>query len=119
MYKLHIYWPDWNEGTMGCYEIIGCACYSQHSKLTTPKLYNIAKDPTEVRELDVTAPHHADIVKVMLQALTEHEASVDDVPNQFDLKYALYRPWLQHCCNFPFCNCKDPNNALHPKQSRA
>lgn len=113
VFKLHVYWPLWDEGTMGCFERFACACYSDHKKLEHPKLFNIAKDPSETSELDINSKLYAQITKTMLRGMDEHIRTVDPVPNQFDQYYAFYRPWLQHCCNFPFFNCRDNKNALY------
>ena len=114
VYKIHWAWVNWIPGTNTCRYI--CLCADSYYWLDKPKLFNLAQDPSEMNELDITAPKYAKIVELFDQAKKEHQATVEEVPSQFNRLQLLWRPWLQPCCNFPHCTCADPDNILHTRR---
>ena len=90
-----------------CYGI--CGCYGADRTVhDQPLLFNVATDPSESQPLDTTVPEHRNVLKIVSEAVAEQVQSVEQVENQFDYLKMMPRPWLQPCCNFPYCNCIDP-----------
>lgn len=109
IFKLVLWTPGYLPGQLRC-EFV-CFC-SHATRLSTPQLYNMVSDPGELTPLNITQNvGYQDIVKVMLKAVDEHQASVTPVPDQYAIMNLLWRPWLQPCCNFPYCSCQDPKYA--------
>ena len=105
--------PNWLPGTQQCDFV--CDCQGSHVTVQDPPLlFNIGKDPSEKEELDVSKSPQREIVEKIMQAVKEHQASIEPVPSQFALHRMLPRPWLQPCCgggHFPNCNCSDAEHA--------
>ena len=49
------------------------------------------------------------ILFAITTAVETHKAGVEQQPvhSQYSLLSMLPRPWLQPCCNFPYCRCAD------------
>ena len=105
VYKVYYYTPDWIPGTFECQYMCTCGLSIRHSP---PLLYNIGRDPSEIHPLDVADPAHARILGLVAEATERHRNGVDPVPDQLSIARLAPRPWLQHCCNFPSCSCRDP-----------
>lgn len=107
VYKVYYVTPRWLPGTYSCEFMCDCEERSiiRHS---TPLLYNIGKDPSEVKPLSVEEPHHKKIVDIVNEEVKSHRQQLVTVPSQFTVGRLLPLPWLQHCCNFPSCSCTDP-----------
>jgi len=107
VYKVYYFLPNWNPGTYTCDFM--CFCRDGYStRLPSPLLYNIGRDPAEAHQLDTSQPEHQRIVKLLNDALESHVRGLEKVPEQFTLYHLIPVAWLQPCCNFPFCNCRDP-----------
>ena len=109
---MHWKWPQYDPGTQVCLPFV-CSCYGRHALLHKPRLYDITKDPSEATELDLSQSEHAKIVDILTTAKLEQERSTSDIPTEMHMTRMIARPWLNTCCNFPYCDCKDPDNALN------
>ncbi|CAD5113805.1 DgyrCDS2970 [Dimorphilus gyrociliatus] len=112
IWKLYYYRTKWGPQSHECIHFV-CDCFSDRDmiKLDVPQLYNIEEDPYEDRLLDIEEEKYADIVKKINKGVAEHRSSIEPSPSQFNILRILPRPWLQPCCNFPFCTCKDQKYA--------
>ncbi|XP_078584927.1 arylsulfatase D-like [Branchiostoma floridae x Branchiostoma japonicum] len=73
-----------------------------------PLLYDITNDPTEDRPISADSnPKYQEVLNVITKAVKEHKQSLTKVDNQFTMPRFFPRPWLQPCCNFPYCNCRE------------
>jgi hypothetical protein len=85
-----------------------CNCWGSFIQLQDPPLlFNIAKDPGETMPLDTQTPKHQEILKLIEHAIVEHEKSIEPVVSQYSPLRLVPLPWLQPCCNFPRCMCRD------------
>ncbi|KAH9384413.1 hypothetical protein HPB48_026421 [Haemaphysalis longicornis] len=86
-----------------------CHCYGSYVLDHDPPLiYNLVSDPSESRSLTpADDPRVPKVLEAVNAALTKHRASLSPVPQQFDLLNSLWLPWLQPCCSFPLCSCKE------------
>lgn len=99
--------PRWTDDTEGCGFM--CHCNERHViRHDPPLLYNIAKDPSETIPLNADDPENQKIIRVIGHAVRSHVDGVETVPSQYSVGKMVPRPWLQPCCNFPFCDCVDP-----------
>ena len=107
VFKIHYATPNWLPGTRRCQFMCHCTGDSivRHDP---PLLYNIARDPSEIRPLSPTDPTNAKTIRLIDEAVGEHLRGVESVPSQYTFGKMVPRPWLQPCCNFPFCDCVDP-----------
>jgi len=114
VWKFHLATPIWEPGTQGCGFI--CDCYDPYFSgiygkaldwHDPPLMYNLAEDPSEDIPLDASEPKYAAIWNYAKQKLQEHRATIEKSPNMFSIPNLLPRPWLQPCCNFPYCSCED------------
>ena len=114
VYKLYYSWPAWQENSDTCSSFV-CSCYRDHYTLETPKLFNIADDPSETEELNISLPEHASIVAKIKAAVNEHEESTaNSHPPQMTVLAQIGRPWNHPFCAFPsILPCKDDTNALN------
>ena len=114
MWKLHFATPDWLPGTEGCR--FHCRC-TQVTWQVEPHLYNIGRDPAERHRCD---KHHIceplssleeqqAVVRTIQEAVAEHTQTLhtDSVTDQYAVHRLIPRPWLQPCCNFPYCQCSE------------
>ncbi|XP_075052581.1 arylsulfatase D-like isoform X2 [Mixophyes fleayi] len=118
IWKAHYVTPVFHpEGSVGCYDIIICACEGEHVvHHKTPLLFELSTDPSESNPLQ---PHVDPRYKAVLSrieiAAAEHQKTISVVPQQMSSLNNLWKPWLQPCCGtFPFCWCdKEDNNGTH------
>ena len=86
-----------------------CSCNTA-IKLEKPELYDMTSDPGETSPIDwKLSEEKRELVTLMLNAISDHSATVGHVESQFTWWKIAWRPDLQPCCNgtFPFCHCKD------------
>jgi len=106
VWKVHLATPVWETGTQGCGWI--CDCYGDAVTWHDPPImYNLATDPQENSPYNVSEPKYAAIWEHIREKIQEHSESIDEVPDMYSVSNLLPRPWLQPCCNFPFCSCTD------------
>ncbi|KAI8508746.1 hypothetical protein Bbelb_138450 [Branchiostoma belcheri] len=107
VYKAHYMTPIWDEGTGACYSAFGCGCENSWVHYHDPPLlFDIAKDPSESKPLTPTnEPKFAEIVANISRGVEAHRKTLVSVESQFSLRNVLWRPWMQPCCNFPYCSC--------------
>ena len=106
MYKAHYAAYNWLPGSEGC--AFMCDCTGSYiTALNPPMLYNIAKDPAEKSPLNTSLPEHQSILGVIQKAIDEHKKSIEPVISQYAPHRLFPLPWLQPCCNFPKCRCRD------------
>ncbi|UYV83544.1 STS [Cordylochernes scorpioides] len=107
VYKVHYATPHWEPGTDHCPYV--CHCLDGFVDYHEPPLvYNMTADPSEASPLP---PNLAEpIILEADSARAAHQATLPDPPpiSQFSTRNFLWKPWLQPCCNFPFCTCTDP-----------
>ncbi len=119
VWKVHFATPKWLAGTEGCGYV--CDCYGNAVHYHDPPLmYNIAQDPSENTILDTRKDKYAAIMDKIQDAMVEHMASVKPATNQYAVHRMLPTPWLQPCCNPPFCNCRDTRHlppSLKPRST--
>ena len=113
VWKLLFATPNWQPGTEGCGFYCRCSHVTWHHP---PLLYNIGKDPYEqhlCNASNISPPcpnleEQQQIVSLMEGAVQRHLKSVGhDITNQFEWFRMIPLPWLQPCCNFPFCQCME------------
>ena len=107
VWKAHFTTPNWTPGTTGCFSHIGvCRCHGDSIKTHNPPLlFLLTNDPEEAQPLNPNFPDHKIVINTIIKAVEKQRSSVSKVPDQMDLTYAL--PWLQMCCNFPWCYCRE------------
>ena len=66
------------------------------------------KDHTESNPLNPADPLYKELKDIMEKAIDEHKKSIVPVASQFSYYRRQWKPWLQPCCNFPYCSCTDP-----------
>lgn len=73
----------------------------------------MTSDPGERSPVDWVSEGKQELVTTMLNAITEHSASLGNIESQFTWHKLMWRPHLQPCCNgtFPFCSCYDEKYA--------
>ncbi|ELU12890.1 hypothetical protein CAPTEDRAFT_155395 [Capitella teleta] len=106
VYKVHYFTYNWLPGSEGCAFMCDCSGSSVQSQ-NPPLLFNIATDPGERSPLDVTSSKHQRILSLIGAAVQEHRSSVEPVSSQYSISRLIPLPWLQPCCNFPKCMCRD------------
>ncbi|CAH1792263.1 unnamed protein product [Owenia fusiformis] len=106
VWKAHFALPNWVPGTEGC--AWSCACYDVTWQ-NPPVLYNIAQDPSERQPVDPTTDIYKQVMEKINKGVEKHKQSI--IPpetNQYSIPRMWWLPWLQPCCNFPYCSCTDP-----------
>ncbi|XP_035660028.1 steryl-sulfatase-like [Branchiostoma floridae] len=111
-WKAHFVSYNWDPGTTGCFSLRICRCAGQEVTYNDPPLlYDVTSDPTEDRLISVGSdPRYPIVIDVIKKAVEEHVDSLTEVENQFGVSNFIPRPWLQECCNFPFCDCQENVN---------
>ena len=104
-WKAHFVTPIWLPGKQECSrEDIVCACFGDEViHHDPPLLYDITNDPYEHHQVD-TKQHHDIMVKIK-EAMENHKSGVQPVPSQLTYPNDVWSPFLQPCCNFPYCSC--------------
>lgn len=106
IWKMHFRTPKFLPGTERCEYV--CQCFGEHETHYTPPLfYNLKDDPYEAKLLKYDDPKYSKVTEKIHELLEKHKKSMPDVPSQFNFWSTLWRPSLQPCCNFPYCNCKE------------
>ncbi|KAG8177098.1 hypothetical protein JTE90_015242 [Oedothorax gibbosus] len=109
IWKIHWTTPKFLPGTSQCEYV--CHCFGDFVvHHNPPLLYDLTNDPSESVVIDQKSnPDYFDILKRVERARDNHRSKVDHVPDQFSFFNTVWKPWLQPCCNFPYCNCRDSN----------
>ncbi|XP_078001030.1 steryl-sulfatase-like [Glandiceps talaboti] len=110
-YKIFYATPNWTPGTEGCFEEFVCQCWSPHvSHHDPPLVYDVTYDPSERNPLSNEDLRYTAIVERVKEAVGDHLATLEDVPLQYAYRKLWWYPWLQPCCNFPLCYCREDEN---------
>ncbi|XP_071989621.1 arylsulfatase D-like [Engystomops pustulosus] len=115
IWKAHFVTPNfYPEGSVGCYDIVICACEGDHvTHHNLPLLFDLSADPSESNPLDPHVdPQYKAVLNRIKRAVAEHQETISMVPLQLSFLNNLWKPWLQPCCGtFPFCWCdKEDSN---------
>ncbi|KAM7289349.1 steryl-sulfatase isoform X1 [Ixodes scapularis] len=91
-----------------------CHCYGSYVLHHDPPLvFHLDTDPSERNPLSVSSdPRVHKVLAAVKDALRGHEASLDSLPQQFNFINTFWLPWLQPCCNFPRCSCREEDSTL-------
>ena len=113
VYKALYATPLWQDGTERCVTGFVCDCYGNAVvRHDPPRLYDVTRDPGETRPLDPSTSGNQRILQELRDHIIAHEARLAHtrgVVNQFAWRRVLpLLPWVQPCCNFPYCYCTDP-----------
>ena len=113
---MHFFTPNWLPNTESCAFV--CQCYEPEvTARSPPLLFNLATDPGErrpcTREKPCAGEDYDAIVDVVNAEAARFKAEVAEaeVESQYALKHFFPRPWLQPCCNFPRCNCREEDTS--------
>ncbi|XP_019482651.1 PREDICTED: arylsulfatase H [Hipposideros armiger] len=102
------------EGAGACYGSDMCSCTTDVTYHDPPLLFDVSRDPSEVRPLspDNEALFHSVVQKVEA-AVKEHRKTLTPAPLQLSVFNTLWKPWLQPCCGtFPFCGCDKEDDII-------
>lgn len=110
IWKVHYETPQWLEGTQGCG--FACSCFGDHVIVQDPPLlFNIVTDPGENRPCTKSDPcadeNYDDVIAHVNRAAAEFKSTLTEVENQYTWNKYVTRPWIQPCCNFPYCSCSE------------
>ncbi|XP_064484719.1 steryl-sulfatase-like isoform X2 [Ornithodoros turicata] len=103
VWKVHYHTPD----TSKCPYV--CHCQGSHIQDHNPPLvYHLDTDPSEQRPLSANSdPRVGEVLAAADAAVRMHRGTVERVPQQFSFQNSFWLPWLQPCCNFPRCSCRE------------
>uniref|UniRef100_T1JQ24 Sulfatase N-terminal domain-containing protein n=1 Tax=Tetranychus urticae TaxID=32264 RepID=T1JQ24_TETUR len=104
IYKIYYYTPNYTKPAEKKCKFV-CQCFGKHVIAHNPPIiYNIAIDPKEESPL----PHNQSLIDYVDQQVALHQSTLDpNVESQFSLSNSIWKPWMQPCCNPPFCSCKE------------
>lgn len=110
IWKVHYAIPRWIEGKQSC--DFACHCYNNDVIVQDPPLlFNLATDPSEdrpcTRDNPCAGETFDDVIARVNRAADEFKASLPEVENQYTWDKIVTRPWIQPCCNFPYCSCSE------------
>lgn len=104
IWKIHYYTPGWLPGKTECRYL--CSCKGGGTKKNEiPIVYNIAVDPSENNQLDPNDAKVKEILEIAGKKLEDHRKGISETADQFSIVNISWLPWLQPCCNFPYCQC--------------
>ena len=113
VWKVHFMTPKWTKGTEACIGQGVCNCHGRHVTVYEPPLlFDITSDPSESSPIGTDRPEYQEVIKHIYPALKKHKTSIESVPNQLERHKNFFNPWLQMCCNFPLCSCKESDREL-------
>lgn len=118
VWKAHFMTPKWTKGTEACIGQGVCNCHGKYVTVhDSPLLIDITNDPSESSPIGADTALYQEVIKQIYPMLKKHKASIKIVPNQLEWHKNIFKPWLQMCCNFPFCSCKETDRELehYPK----
>ncbi|KAF2368032.1 Sulfatase N-terminal [Trinorchestia longiramus] len=102
VYKMHILWPHFHEGSYQCGwgDTLLCRTWhgpSQNLDLTdNPLLFDLTTDPYEDRPIPNTTREYIEVVQYLKSYLRKWQAEVVYPPSQFGVKLLnVLLPWLQ------------------------
>ncbi|XP_013414823.1 steryl-sulfatase [Lingula anatina] len=102
---------NWLPGTEGCGYT--CSCYVDAVWHSPPLLYDVKSDPSEKTAVSPSTAQYQNLLAIITKAVAEHSKTFAYVESQFSTPKLLWRPWLQDCCNFPYCNCADSMHQIN------
>lgn len=106
VWKLYFMTPIWDENTSVCTTTAVCPCHSKYvNQHDPPLLYDITNDPEEHFPIDPNDLRYKEVASRMINAAKDHQETVETVHYQLD--QFMWRPWLQSCCNYPYCKCSE------------
>ncbi|CAH1269202.1 STS [Branchiostoma lanceolatum] len=109
-WKVHYITNKLEPGIEGCRTDVLCMCEGDN-KVThhrPPLLYDVTNDPSEIRPISVQSDAKCgDIIARIEKGVEDHRNSLTEVEDQFKPSNFIPRPWMQPCCNVPFCSCTD------------
>ncbi|GFY43569.1 steryl-sulfatase [Trichonephila inaurata madagascariensis] len=107
LWKIHWTTPKFKPGTNQCEYV--CHCFGNFViHHDPPLLYDLENDPSEANPINISSnSKYYEITSIVEQARISHRSKIQEVPDQFSFSNSIWKPWLQPCCNFPYCNCKD------------
>jgi len=118
VWKAHFMTPKWTEGTDSCIGKGICSCHGDKVNIHDPPLlYDMTDDPAERSPIPVDMQEYKEVMKGINPALKNHMESIESVPTQLGSRQNFFHPWLQMCCNFPYCTCTETGRELehYPK----
>ena len=98
VWKIHFAVPKPADDMKGCYG-------DMVDYFDPPLVFELISDPIERNALDVEDSLLQSTINETLEAVATHNASVKGVQCQLSLQQ--FYPWMQLCCNPPFCYCKE------------
>uniref|UniRef100_A0A7S4P9B2 Sulfatase N-terminal domain-containing protein n=1 Tax=Paramoeba aestuarina TaxID=180227 RepID=A0A7S4P9B2_9EUKA len=107
-YKAHYKTPTWEEGLEFCPKdrFILCACGNTYHD--PPLIYDIFEDPGELQPLSIDTKDYQKALQLITEAKNHHESTLKGDTRSFPRPAEGFsRPWLQPCCNPPFCTCEE------------
>ncbi|XP_014674019.1 PREDICTED: arylsulfatase H-like [Priapulus caudatus] len=108
VWKVHFATPKWRAGTQGCDFV--CPCYGStwiqwHDP---PLMFDLVSDPAETTVVNVSSDaKYEAILRHIDEAKLAHKQSLVEVESQYSFYNTMWWPWLQPCCNYPWCDCHD------------
>lgn len=104
LWKLRTQSPRYLPGQARCSFV--CDCVPAPAP-AVPSLTDLLRDPEERQPLEANDERGAAVREDMAVAIERHQREVTVGPPQMIFTRLIWRPWLQPCCNFPLCNCRD------------
>lgn len=104
IYKLYYFTPNYDKPAEKKCNFI-CQCFGKHViRHDPPLIYNIAVDPTETSPL----PNNQSLINYVNQQIVQHQSTLNpSIESQFSTINFIWKPWMQPCCNPPFCSCRE------------
>ncbi|XP_035225923.1 steryl-sulfatase-like [Stegodyphus dumicola] len=109
VWKVHWITPKFIPGTDRCLYV--CHCFGKFVvHHDPPLLFDLSTDPSESNPIDaITNDYYLKIISKVNEAKFQHFSSLEYPEDQFSFLNSVWKPWLQPCCNFPYCKCTDLN----------
>ncbi|GFT37532.1 arylsulfatase D [Nephila pilipes] len=107
LWKIHWTTPKFMPRTNQC-EFV-CHCFGDFViHHNPPLLYDLENDPSEANPIDISSnSKYSKIISIVEKEKDRHLSKIEEVTDQFSFSNSIWKPWLQPCCNFPFCECTD------------
>ncbi|XP_065054840.1 steryl-sulfatase-like [Rhopilema esculentum] len=106
VWKIHYITPQFSPGTEACMQHFLCPCFGEGVNIHDPPLvFDLGSDPGEKSPLDTNTAVIRRLLRKTKSAVERHNLTIQAVPSQ--LSSRAFLPWMQLCCNPPFCSCKE------------